>query len=282
MILIAESGSTKCDWVLIEKLNKKVTRFRTKGLNPAILKEKKLHKIIGNEVVLAKSKEKIKEIYFFGAGCNTESNNQVLKNVFSSLFNANKVLVAEDMMAAVYATTTKPAVVCILGTGSNCCFFDGNKIMQKTPALGYILMDEGSGNYFGKELLKAYYYKKLPEKLSLSLEGKYNLSEERVIKKIYQSKTPNKYLANFAPFLFENQEDIFIQKIIEKGIKEFVENHILHYKNELEENSIHFVGSIAFFSKKYIIKELSKHNIIAGSFIRRPIDNLISHFLRLK
>mgnify|MGYP000306617576 FL=1 len=282
MILIAESGSTKCDWVLIEKASKKVTRFRTKGLNPAILKEKKLYKTISKEVLIKNNKEKIKEIYFFGAGCNTESNNQILKNVFSDLFNADKVLVAEDMMAAVYATTNKPAVVCILGTGSNCCFFDGNKIIQKTPALGYVLMDEGSGNYFGKELLRAYFLKKLPKKLSLSLEGKFNLSEEKVIKKIYQSKTPNKYLANFAPFLFENDEDIYIQKIIEKGVKEFVENHILHYKNELEENSIHFVGSIAFFSKKYIIKELKKHQIKPGSFIRRPIDNLINHFLELK
>lgn len=282
MILIAESGSTKCDWVLIEKSSKKVTRFRTKGLNPAILKEKKLHKIISTEAVLIKNKENIKEIYFFGAGCNTESNNQTLKNVLSSLFNVNKLVIEEDMMAAVYATTAKPAVVCILGTGSNCCFFDGNKIIQKTPALGYVLMDEGSGNYFGKELLRAYYYKKLPKKLSISLEDRFNLSEEKVIKKIYQSKTPNKYLADFAPFLFENEEDIYIQKIIQKGVQEFIENHILHYKNELEENQIHFVGSIAFFSKKHIIKELSKHNIEAGSFIRRPVDNLINHFLQLK
>jgi len=282
MILIAESGSTKCDWVLIEKPDNKVTRFRTKGLNPAVLKEKSLHKIISKEVTLINHKEAIKEIYFFGAGCNTKSNNQVLENILSSFFKVDTLLIAEDMMAAVYATTTKPAVVCILGTGSNCCFFDGSKILQKTPALGYILMDEGSGNYFGKELLKAYYYKKLSNELSISLENRFNVSEEKVIKKLYKSKSPNKYLANFAPFLFENDKNIYIQKIIQKGIQEFVENHILHYKNELEENPIHFVGSIAFFGKKYIIKELSKHNIKVESFIRRPIDNLITHFLHIK
>jgi len=138
MILIAESGSTKCDWVLIEKPENKVTRFRTKGLNPAVLKEKDLHKIISKEITLINNKDSIKEIYFFGAGCNTDSNNKVLENILSSLFKVDTLLIAEDMMAAVYATTTKPAVVCILGTGSNCCFFDGAKILQKIPALGYI------------------------------------------------------------------------------------------------------------------------------------------------
>ena len=283
MLLIAESGSTKCDWVLIDKSNHdNITRLRTKGLNPAILKEKALHKIIRRETLFTNNKDKISEIYFFGAGCNSEGSNKIIKTVLSSFFNVDKLLIAEDMMAAVYAATTKPPIVSILGTGSNCCFFDGNKIVQKTASLGYILMDEGSGNYFGKELLKAYYYKKLPKELSISLENRYNLSEEKVIKKLYQSKSPNKYLANFAPFIFENDDDVYIQNIIKKGVQEFVENHILQYKDELVDHPIHFVGSIAFFSKKYILEEISKHNIKAGSFIRRPIDNLINHFLQLK
>ena len=279
MLLIAEGGSTKCDWVLIEKSNNMVTRFRTKGLNPAILKEKALHKIISKEINLTNNKEKIKEIYFFGAGCNTKNNNLNLKNALLSFFKVDKLLIAEDTMAAVHATTTKPAVVCILGTGSNCCFFDGNKIIQKVPSLGYSLMDEGSGNYFGKELLKAYFYQKLSKKLSLSLKNRFNLSEEKIIKKLYKSKSPNKYLADFAPFLFENEDDIFIQSILQKGIQAFVENHILQYKDELKDNPIHFVGSIAFHSKKQLTKELAKHNIKASSFIQRPIDNLINHFL---
>ena len=282
MLLIAESGSTKCDWVLIEKSNKnKVTKFRTKGLNPAILKEKDLFKIISKKLIFINNKEKIKEIYFFRAGCNTEGNNQILKNVLSSFFNTDTLLIAEDMMAAVHATTTKPAVVSILGTGSNCYFYDGSKIISKKPSLGYLLMDEGSGNYFGKQLLKAYFYQKLPKELSLSLENRFNLSEEKVIKKLYQSKSPNKYLANFAPFLFENDDDIVIQNILQKGIHVFVENHVLQYKNELKNNPIHFVGSIAYYSKKYITKELAKHHIKAGNFIIRPIDNLINHFLNL-
>lgn len=282
MLLIAEGGSTKCDWILIEKSNNTVTRFRTKGLNPAILNEKALHKIISKEVNLTNNKEKIKEIYFFGAGCNTKNNNLILKKVLLSFFKVRKLYVAEDTMAAVHATTTEPAVVCILGTGSNCCFFDGNKIIQKVPSLGYSLMDEGSGNYFGKELLKAYFYKKIPEKLSLSFKNKFNLSEEKIIKKLYKSKSPNKYLADFAPFLFENQEDIFMQGILQKGIQKFVENHILQYKDELKENPIHFAGSIASHSERQIRNELAKHNIRASSFVQRPMDNLINHFLHLK
>ncbi len=275
MILIAESGSTKCDWVLLESASKEPKRIRTKGLNPAILKKKELKKIITDQKELTDFRDQITSIYFFGAGCNTPKSKNNVQLVLSSCFKNATSIVEEDTMAAVYATTKVPAVVCILGTGSNCCYFNGTSIHSKAPSLGFLVMDEGSGNYFGKELLKAYYYRQMPEKLRISFENQFDLKEKKVIKKLYQSKTPNKYLADFAIFLFENIEHSFMKKIVNEGMDRFIENHILQYSKELETVPLHFVGSIAFYAKEYISNQLHTRGLKGASFVQRPIDNLI-------
>ena len=277
MILIAESGSTKCDWVLLDTTNNEQKRIRTKGLNPAILKKKELKKVISENIELSKYRDLINSIYFFGAGCSTSENNDNIHSVLNSFFKNATSKVEEDTMAAVYATTNTPAVVCILGTGSNCCYYDGTSIINKSTSLGYIVMDEGSGNHFGKELLKAYYYRQMPKKLRVLFEQKYNLKEKKVIKKLYQSKTPNKYLASFAPFVFENENHDFIKNMIYQVINLFIKNHILQYTKELETVPLHFVGSIAFHGKDYISNQLNKYNLKASSYVQRPIDNLIEH-----
>ena len=153
-------------------------------------------------------------------------NNDNVHFVLNSFLKNATSIVEEDTMAAVYATTNVPVEVCILGTGSNCCYFIVKTIINKSPSLGYIVMDEASGNYFGKELLKAYYYCQMPEELRFLFEKQYNLKEKKVIKKLYQAKTPNKYLASFAPFLFENDDHIFIKNMIHKGMDIFIKNHI--------------------------------------------------------
>jgi N-acetylglucosamine kinase-like BadF-type ATPase len=277
MILIAESGSTKCDWVLLDSSKNEPTKIRTKGLNPAILEKKELKNIISSNTELANYKEQVKFIYFFGAGCNTLKNKNNVHLVLNSFFNKATTIVEEDTMAAVYATTNTPAVVCILGTGSNCCFYDGVSIINKSTSLGYIVMDEGSGNHFGKELLKAYYYRQMPEELRISFKKEYDLKEESVINELYQSKTPNKYLANFAPFIFKNEGHAFMKELINEVMNLFIKNHILQYSKELETVPLHFVGSIAFHGKEYISNQLKKHGLQAASYIQRPIDNLINY-----
>ncbi|MCL7753502.1 N-acetylglucosamine kinase [Polaribacter sp. Z022] len=277
MILIAESGSTKCDWVLLNLTKNETKKIRTKGLNPAILKKKELKKVISENKDLAKHKESIKSIYFFGAGCNTTKNKNKVHLVLNSFFKNASTIVEEDTMAAVYATTKTQAVVCILGTGSNCCYYNGSTIINRSTSLGYIVMDEGSGNHFGKELLKAYYYHQMPEELRIKFEEKYDLREKKVIKKLYQSKTPNKYLANFAPFVFENESYVFMKDLINEVMNTFIKNHILQYSKELETVPLHFVGSIAYHGKEYIENLLKRHQLKASSIIQRPIDNLIEY-----
>lgn len=279
MILIADSGSSKCDWVVCHE-NEQVLRVRTKGLNPSILSKKELKLILKKATELETLKDQVKSIHFFGAGCNTKKNQKVVRDLMSTFFsNAESIYIKEDMMAAVWsvANFNSHCVVGILGTGSNSCFFDGEKIHKKVPSLGYLLMDEGSGNYFGKQLLRSYYYNRMPEDLKFSFKKSFNLKESKIMKKLYSSKTPNRYLSEYAPFLFENKEHPFIQNLLKTGIKEYIENHILQYKEELETAPLYFIGTIAFLAQDVIDKTLAGHGLKAANYIRRPIHNLIDY-----
>ncbi|MGK0448897.1 MAG: N-acetylglucosamine kinase-like BadF-type ATPase, partial [Polaribacter sp.] len=161
MILIADGGSTKADWIAINDDRNEEFRVRTLGLNPAIVPEEELRNRIVNMFQLMNVKNDVEEIHFYGAGCGTPKPIEILKTILESIFVNAKVFIAEDMLAAVYAASGKePAIICILGTGSNSCYFDGENLHVKSASLGYILMDEASGNYFGKFLLREYYYNK--------------------------------------------------------------------------------------------------------------------------
>lgn len=274
MILIADSGSTKCDWFVYEpQQNKVVTRMRTEGVNPSVLKKKHIREILVNSIELNIYKETITEIYFFGAGCNNKKGEEKIEKVFNSFFqNLSKIIVKEDLMLAVLSASQDPSVVCILGTGSNCCFYDGQEIVQKVTAMGYILMDEGSGNHLGKEVLRSYYYQELPEDLKFSLLKEFNLSDDKVIPKLYSSKTPNKYLAQYARFLFENIEHPFAKGIITSCVAKFIDKQLLKYKDELQNAPLYFIGSVGYHAREIIDQELKKRNLkVAQNYIRRPL-----------
>lgn len=275
MVIIADSGSTKCDWILCDENKKEPIRVKTKGLNPAIITKKQFQKILLENDILHNHKDQITEVKFFGAGCGTKKNQKKVNTILESFFTNATALTYEDTMAAVLATTSKPAVVCILGTGSNCCYFDGINIHLKTPALGYSLMDEGSGNFFGKALLQAYFYEHMPKDLRCVFEQEYNLKEKDIIKGLYKSKTPNKYLASFAPFLFKCESHPFCKNMLLNGVKVFIENHVLKYRDTLKQVPIHFVGSISYYAQDYIKQALQERGITSGKFIKSPMDNII-------
>lgn len=280
MLLFADSGSTKCDWVLFENKDKEPIRIKTKGLNPAILDEKYILNTLEESEELSLFRNKVTAVYFFGAGCNTPEAIQLMDKVLSVFFKNAVTIVKEDTMAAVWATTNKPAVVCILGTGSNCCFYDGENIHLKVPAMGYLLMDEGSGNYFGKELLKVYYYNQMPEDLKKSFENEFSLNENEVIYNLYQSETPNKYLSEFATFLFKNKEHALMDAIIKEGISKFIDNNVLQFRNELKNFPLYFVGSVAYYSQDYIMSALKERGLKASRFVKSPIDNVIHKIIK--
>lgn len=282
MILIADGGSTKADWICLDKNGNQVFKARTNGLNPEILNAETVLKRIQENKEITSYKNKITEVYFYGAGCGTERLTTLLKSIFESFFTNAKVVVKEDTFAAVYAVTTKPGIVCILGTGSNSCYFDGENVEVRVPSLGYILMDEASGNHFGKILIQDYYYKKMPRKEAELFEKQFDLDADTIKRNIYKEENPNAYLATFAEFLLRNERTAYFNKVLRKGIVEFFKNRVLTYK-ESEEVPVHFVGSIAFFGKDIIEDVANYYRIVLGKVIRRPIEGLIEfHREKLK
>ena len=277
MILIADGGSTKADWIAINSEKKEEFRVRTLGLNPAVVPAEELNNRIINMFQLMNVKEEISEIYFYGAGCGTPKPTALLKKILETIFINAKVHVAEDMLAAVYAATGKePAMVCILGTGSNSCYFDGEKMQMLVASLGYVLMDEASGNYFGKKLINDYFYDKMPKGIASEFENDFNLDVDHIKKNIYQEANPNMYLASFAKFMFDFKEDKYIKRLIKKGFQEFFKYRVLPYDIN-SETSIYFIGSIAHYFRDILEKVASKYNLKITDVIQRPIDNLLAY-----
>ena len=277
MILIADGGSTKADWIAINNEKNEVFRVRTLGLNPAVVPEEELHNRIINMFQLIHIKEDVTEIHFYGAGCGTPKPAKILEDVLQNIFVNAKINVAEDMLAAVYAASGKePALVCILGTGSNSCYFDGENVQMKTASLGYILMDEASGNYFGKLLIREYYYNKMPNDIAKKFNEDFNLDADYIKKNLYRTPNPNMYLASFAKFMFEFKEEKYIKRIIKRGFQEFFKYRVLPFE-KTSETPLYFIGSIAYYFKDILEKVAKKNNLKVTGVIQRPIDNLLEY-----
>lgn len=284
MILIVDSGSTKADWISVDNDGKRLLeKIRTSGLNPEILKEKKLYKIIRKSDALMAHKKDVTHVFFYGAGCGTNNPKVMLKKVLEDIFVNAEVEVTEDTMAAVRATLNhddEAAVVCIMGTGSNCSYYDGTQLNQRIISLGYTLMDDASGNYYGKHLIRDYYFNHMPEAIRISFGDKYNMDADYIKNNLYKQPSPNAYLANFAEFLFLNKDSDYAQQMIKEGVRLFAKNMILQFKTEIEKVPVHFAGSIAFFSQNEIREVAEEMGFKVGNFVRRPIEGLMSYHTR--
>lgn len=277
MILIADGGSTKADWIALDANKEEAFRVRTLGLNPAIVPQEELYNRIINMFQLIHVKEEVTEIHFYGAGCGTPKPIAILKTILESIFINAKVFIAEDMLAAVYAASgNKPAIVCILGTGSNSCYYNGEQMEIIAPSLGYILMDEASGNYFGKKLIIDYFYDGMPKKIAEKFRKEFDLEPDHIKQHLYRESNPNMYLATFAKFMFEFKEEKYIKKIIKKGFQEFFKYRILPYDKSVE-TPIYFIGSIAHYFRDILEKIAQKNNLVITDVIQRPIDNLLAY-----
>ncbi len=283
MIAIVDSGSTKSDWIIVDKQgNKLFDKVRTDGLNPAILSERKLSRNIRKSDTLVEQKENVSHLFFYGAGCGTENPRLMLKEVLEEFFPNAIVHVNEDTLAAVYSTTSnnEPAVVCIMGTGSNCSYYDGKKLHQRINSLGYTLMDDASGNYYGKQLIRDYYFGHMPGRLRAAFGHEYNLDSDYIKYNLYKQPNPNTYLASFAKFMFLNKDSEYIPELIKKGIRLFAKNMIMQFEQELKTVPVHFAGSIAYFSQDEIIEVAKEIGFTVGNFVRRPIEGLVDYHIK--
>src|SRR5690554_931923 len=277
MTLITDGGSTKCDWVLLNAVGEVVFKTTTPGLNPTVVPKEELASLIAKNELLRKVFQDVKTLDFYGAGCGTVTPRNILKDVLISLFPNTIVNVSEDLAAAVFAVTTEPGIVCILGTGSNSCYFDGENIHAPIPSLGYVLMDEASGNYFGKRLIRDYYYKQMPADIAEKFNAKFNLEADTIKMNLYKKPNPNAYLASFAEFIFDQKANPYFHKLLKDGISTFIECRILTFENA-GQMPIHFIGSIAYFSKEIIAECLEEHELQLGYIVQRPIDGMIEYY----
>lgn len=277
MILIADGGSTKVDWIALNEDKTEKFKTRSEGLNPETLTNEIIKKRLLDNINLASHREEVTKVFFYGAGCGTPKAVKRTKQVFQEVFVNADVFIAEDMLAAVYAAAEgKESIVCILGTGSNSCYYDGKDIHSCTTSLGWVIMDEASGNYFGKKLIRDYYYKMMPAEIANKFEEQFNLEDDYVKHELYQGDAPNTYLATHAKFMFEFKDHDYITGLIERGIDEFFRYRVLPY-GKGKDTPIFFIGSVAFYFSHIIEKVAAKYNLTFGGAIQRPIDKMIEY-----
>lgn len=278
MKLLVDSGSTKADWISIDDTGKVLFTTQTLGLNPEVLNKDEIIIRLNDKFDISHNKAEVSNLFFYGAGCGTERMKNFLADVFKEYFPNAIISVHEDTYAAVFASTPKneKAIVCILGTGSNCSYFDGSVLHQKVQSLGYIAMDDCSGNQFGRHLIRGYFFNQMPSDLAKKFEKAYELDADVIKHHLYKEPNPNAYLATFAKFLIQHKDEPFCQKIIFAAMEDFVENYIKQYENAIEV-PIHFIGSIAFYLKDELEITLKKHQLKLGNVLRRPIDGLIQY-----
>jgi len=271
--LIADSGSSKAEWCLVNGTSKKT--FLTQGLSPYFLSSEQIEYIIEQELVPKLKNASPDEVYFYGTGCSNPDNVKLVKKAIQRVFNDATVMVDHDLMGAARALCGREkGIACILGTGSNSCYYNGKKIMKNSPGLGYVLGDEGSGAYLGRKVIQYFLYNTFDPDLADRFRAKFNTNSDEILTAVYKKPLPNRYLASYAIFLAENRGHYMIENILEDGFNDFFFNHVLKYR-ESWTSPIHFTGSVAFGFKDVLKDMCSGYELHFGRVLKRPIDGLV-------
>lgn len=276
MILICDSGSTKADWALLDGMN--ITEFQTDGLNPVHLSDTTITKKLSAEKKITTNSVAIKEVNFFGAGCGSSEGKERMAIALRKIFPDSKITVDNDLFAAALATSgNEKGIIAIIGTGSNCCYYDGSSIHLKNFGLGYILGDEASGAWFGKKLLWAFLYNKLPENLSVAFAKEYKLTRELIIEAVYRKPNANIFLSSLMPFMVKYKSDPYMREFLTSGIHVFFETNIKGFQ-EAENIPVHFVGSVAHLLESEIRETGTAKKFRIGKILKRPMDGLKEYY----
>ena len=280
-VLLADSGATKCEWCLIDKGRKKKTVF-TQGISPYFLNVQQITELITLELLPALKKADVSEVFYYGTGLSNPNNVIILKKALKKAFPTAKIKADHDMMAAARALCGREkGIACILGTGSNCCYFDGKKIVKNTPGLGYALGDEGSGAYLGKKVIQYYLYDTFDEDLRYKFNAAFKTSRTEILENVYKKPLPNRYLAGFVSFLADNRGHYMVENILEDGLNDFFFQHLCKY-NESWKYPIHFVGGVSYGFRD-VLKELCQsYEFELGRVLKNPMEGLIEYHTQMK
>jgi N-acetylglucosamine kinase-like BadF-type ATPase len=274
-LLIADSGATKCEWRLVSG-GKQVTVI-TQGISPYFLKTPDIISLLQKELLPRLKKATVSAIHFYGTGLSNPHNVTIVRKALKYLFPVAAIEVQTDLLAAARALCGREkGIACILGTGSNSCYYNGKRIVKNSPGIGYVLGDEGSGAYLGKKVIQYYLYKTFDEELTARFEKKFQTSAVAILDHVYKQPLANRYLASFAIFLAENRGHYMIENIIEDGLNDFFFAHLYKYR-ESWTSPIHFIGSIAYGFRD-VLKELCQmYELELGKVIKTPMKGLLAY-----
>jgi glucosamine kinase len=273
--LIADSGATKAEWVLVGEGRKK-TIF-TQGISPYFLDTAQVGQLVDQELKQKIKNVEVEEVYYYGTGCSNAENAKSIKKALQKLFTGAKIEVNTDLMAAARAVCgDQKGIAAILGTGSNSCYFNGKNILKNSPGLGYVLGDEGSGAYLGKKVIQYYLYNTFDDDLRALFDAKFVTSQVEILDNVYKKPLPNRYLAGFTMFLAENRGHYMIENIIEDGLNEFFFQHLCKY-NEVWKFPVNFVGSVADGFKDVIQQLCSSYEFELGNILKNPMQGLVKY-----
>jgi glucosamine kinase len=272
MIIIADSGSSKIDWRLLSASGA-IAQAQGPGFNPYYQPIEDLEKTI-KEHLLPLATEKVRRIFFYGTGVSSKKNQEIMTNVFLKFFPEAMIDLTWDLLAAARSLCgTEPGIACILGTGSNSCQYDGEKITFQIANLGWILADEGSGTSLGKKILFDYLRGKMPEPLSKQFHARFPFTREEFLEKVYQQEKPSTFLASFAKFIFQHRAELYCHQLVYNSFAEFYENNVMAYPG-YENLKVHFVGSIGFYFSDILRQVANDKGVTVKNILEAPIAGL--------
>jgi len=279
MFIVVESGSTKADWMVLD--GDKEMAYNTMGFNPYFHTKEDVLLELNDHLELDLIKEKVEEVFFYGAGCSSPKMNAVIEDALSTFFHRAEVTVDHDLSACAYACYDgEPVIACIIGTGSNSCHFDGKVVHEEVPALSFILGDEASGSYFGKAILADFLYKRVPTVMRDELLG-MGLDKDVIFENVYKKSNANVYIASFMPVLIRHKNLDYSQQLIREGIQKFIDAHVKCYDDYMQ-TEVSFVGSVASLLQDELRVVCASNGIRVGNIIRRPLDRLVKYHKKQK
>lgn len=281
MIIIADGGSTKTNWCLLNESGRKI-HFNTEGYNPYFATTEYIIDSLRKNLPTHLELDKVKEVNYYGAGCSTEANVNIVHKAMQTVFNQAHIYIGHDLLAACRALLgVTEGFAAILGTGTNTCLYDGQKISLNIDSLGYFLGDEGSGAYIGKRILRDYMRGYMPSKLENLFEENYKLSHGDIFDNLYNKPLPNRFCASFSKFIYDHTDSPeYTRKVVEDSFTEFFNNLVIHYPN-YKQYTLNCVGSVGYSFRDILSEVANRFEMGVGKIIRSPIDDLVHYHLVL-
>ncbi len=278
MIAVVYSGSNYADWRLADK-DRTIASFKTSGINPYFNDEASIVQLLSKNINLIHHAEEIKKIYFFGAGASSNDLKTIVQKAFATFFKFAKVTIEHDIMAvAIACCKNSPGIVSILGSGSNAAWYDGKKIKPNNYGLGYILADEGSGNWLGRQLIISYMHERMPTNIYKKFVSRYDLDRKTVLEKVYRQKHPALFLNSFTEFFVDNKDDHFLSNIVRTGFDKLLKTYLLPLHDEHPEGLLYFAGSVAAGFPDLLQEAAAHANLKIANIIKEPINSLLTYY----